>query len=188
MPSSVSDGVRPMMASTLAYSSALSPNVAGERLVDHLVHAAIASTMPWNNGNPSVPPISGSTRSSGVRHEAEHAQVRRVYAGDGGGRSRSGSDPHNGMATSPSPSSRFQRCVIGKIVAVAMRHRRPEHFATLIVPAYGVSDRSTRSLHLATRIAARHCAATPPAAARPPSGSGTHCKYRARGRRFRRTP
>ena len=85
-PSSVSVGVRPMIASTRAYSSALSPKARASALIDACARSrgerrseAVEQRLAVGAAHQRIDQILG------VRHQAEHAQVRAVDAGDAAG-------------------------------------------------------------------------------------------------------
>ena len=105
-----------------------------------LRQAASAAASASNSGLPSVPPISGSTRSSGcgIRPSTRRfgdrmpAMVRAlplrlasgVVSPDGSGVAQR----HQALAFQP-----IERCVVGEVVAVAVRHHRAEYLAALVL-------------------------------------------------------
>ncbi len=141
-PSSVSVGVRPMMASTRPYSSALRPKLRARDSVDFgsFMGGVYAAASASNSGLPSVAAHQRVHQVLGMRHQAEHAQVGAEDAGDGAGaavevglrRHLAGpggvAERDQVLAFQP-----VQRGVVGEIVAVAMRHDAAEGLAGLVV-------------------------------------------------------
>src|SRR5947209_174151 len=86
MPSSVSVGVRPMMASTRSYSSALRPKL---RARDSLAGVCMRSCSGSSERVEQRLAVSTTHQRIdqilGVRHQAEDAQIGAENAGDGAG-------------------------------------------------------------------------------------------------------
>src|SRR3954470_6101971 len=141
MPSSVRVGVRPMMASTRSYSSALRPKL---RARDSLTGVCMRSCSGSSERVEQRLAVGAAHQRIdqvlGVRHQAEDAQIGAENAGDGAGaaveidlwRHVAGL---GGVAEGDQALSfqAVERVLIGEIVAVAVRHDGAEGLARLVL-------------------------------------------------------
>src|SRR4051794_40154881 len=141
MPSSVNVGVRPMMASTRLYSSALSPKLRARNSLTGVCMRSCSGSSERVEQRLAV----GAAHQRinhvlGVRHQAEDAQIGAEDAGDGAGAAveidlgrhlgRLGGVAEGDQALG---FQAVEGVAVGEIVAVAVRHDGAEGLAGLVL-------------------------------------------------------